>query len=85
MVNQVQVPVDQAVSDVLAELKVLIIDIKAGKLISDLGANLNNIVKLVGEVPQIPADVKSAPQACLNSAALGVADLAGALLGLQSA
>lgn len=79
-----QVLLDQPLSDALAALTKIAVAVKAGKSVAEIAAaELVDAVKLIGEIPQIPADVKSFPQASLNSAALGVSELAGALLGLS--
>ena len=78
--NSVSVSIDQPVADVFAALSSLISCIKSGKSPLDIAAaELPLLIKVVQELPQVAADVKSSQQECLNAAFVGAAGLIGVI------
>lgn len=76
--TQVQVQVEKEVADAVNAVVDLVAAIKAKKV--DLGAELSFAVKLVNELPQIPAELKSDLAGSLNAAALGAVKLVQVLV-----
>lgn len=76
------VSVEKEVSDVMAELVVIVTKIKAGEtVLAVLSEEIGTLVKLVSEVPAIPADFGESFDGALRAAALASVDLVSALLG----
>lgn len=79
-VSQIAVNVEKEVDDFLVGIRDLVIAAKAGKV--DLGAELAVVIKLVNEVPQIPADLSADLCGTLRSGGVRLAEIVSVLKGV---